>query len=112
MAQTESYTLSFRLPDAAAGDRPRYAGMNVERPLSLAAIGRFESIMLHALHSRASGRAAGLLQGKLRMSGLILTLGYAGDGRPTATGHARLCCAPTYHLGARRKLDKSDFLNR
>ena len=43
MAQTESYTLSFRLPDAAAGDRPRYAGMNVERPLSLAAIGRFGS---------------------------------------------------------------------
>ena len=41
MAQTESSTLSFRLPDAAAGDRPRYAGMNVERPLSLAAIGRF-----------------------------------------------------------------------
>jgi len=41
MAQTESYTLSFRLPDAAAGDRPRYAGMNVERPLLLAAIGRF-----------------------------------------------------------------------
>lgn len=43
MAQTESYTLSFRLPDAAAGDRPRYAGMNVERPLLLAAIGRFGS---------------------------------------------------------------------
>src|SRR5215831_5660763 len=35
MAQTESSTLSFRLPDAAAGDRPRYAGMNVERPLLL-----------------------------------------------------------------------------
>jgi hypothetical protein len=43
MAQTESSTLSFRLPDAAAGDRPRYAGMNVERPLLLAAIGRFGS---------------------------------------------------------------------
>jgi len=41
MAQTGSYTLSFRLPDAAAGDRPRHAGMNVERPLLLAAIGRF-----------------------------------------------------------------------
>ena len=43
MAQTESSTLSFRLPDAAAGDRPRHAGMNVERPLLLAAIGRFGS---------------------------------------------------------------------
>ena len=43
MAQTESSTLSFRLPDTAAGDRPRYAGMNVERPLLLAAIGRFGS---------------------------------------------------------------------
>jgi len=40
MAQTESSTLSFRLPDAV-GDRPRYAGKNVERPLLLAAIGRF-----------------------------------------------------------------------
>lgn len=43
MAQRESSTLSFRLPDAAAGDRPGYAGMNVERPLLLAAIGRFGS---------------------------------------------------------------------
>jgi hypothetical protein len=48
MAQTESSTLSFRLPDAAAGDRPRYAGMNVERPPLLAAIGRFGSgTLLH-----------------------------------------------------------------
>jgi len=53
MAQTESSTLSFRLPDAAAGDRPRYAGMNVERPLLLAAIGRFGSIV--------RGRALGKL---------------------------------------------------
>src|SRR5246127_2675371 len=62
MAQTESSTLSFRLPDAAAGDRPRYAGMNVERPLLLAAIGRFGSTRGHrrtaavseACHLRAS----------------------------------------------------------
>ena len=43
MAQTASSALSFRLPDAAAGDRPRHAGMNVERPLLFAAIGRFGS---------------------------------------------------------------------
>lgn len=41
---TESSTLSFRLPDAAVGERPRYAGMNVERPLLLAAIGRLGSL--------------------------------------------------------------------
>ena len=44
MAQMESCTLSFRLPDTAARDRNRYAGMSVERPLLLAAIGRDESM--------------------------------------------------------------------
>jgi hypothetical protein len=56
MAQTESSTLSFRLPDAAAGDRPRYAGINVERPLSLAIAAFDRSDLLDALAQRCAIR--------------------------------------------------------
>lgn len=49
MALTESSTLSFRLPDAAAGDRRRYACMNVARPLLLAAIGPFRADLWQSL---------------------------------------------------------------
>ena len=54
--KTESSTLSFRLPDAAAGDRPRYAGINVERPVSFTIAAFDRSDLLDALAQRCAIR--------------------------------------------------------